>query len=290
MAATGEFRTNKVTVMNASAFPTLDLLGQHGLRLAYLILMLGARSGGHLQRLHDEVIPLDCRLPRSLFIQLKHERKRMLETGGEEQDKFFRVSPSDEVLLQEFNRARRDPHEFKPATFRKYYEDLLRAHSKNTNLPAGDLGNHGLLVRWNDGDWDDWANGKLANIPISFSITIVLQSMEVDPPEGVLLPAEVSGTFSRTTKAVFLYVHIDKSEINHLGTEALLTLPPWDCINIEDRSSCLIYQLPYPDAIELGEPNEHGAIWIDEPTLAEFLAFLAEHGLPIELTARTAAS
>jgi len=82
-----------------SKYPTLDLLERHGLRAAYVILMLGTCSWTHFQALHEAGIPEDCRLPRNLLMALKGEYRRLVESP-----RSTVLSTSD--LLDEFNRAR----------------------------------------------------------------------------------------------------------------------------------------------------------------------------------------
>lgn len=82
-----------------SKYPTLDLLERHGLRSAYVILMLGTCSWTHFQALHDAGVPEDCRLPRNLLMALKGEYRRLVEVP-----RSTVVSTAD--LLDEFNRAR----------------------------------------------------------------------------------------------------------------------------------------------------------------------------------------
>lgn len=79
----------------------LDLLQLYGLRQAYLILLLAARSGTHLQRLHDEGIDPTCRMPRHLLIDLKKDRERMFGSARRPN------AMSDEAILAEFESAAR---------------------------------------------------------------------------------------------------------------------------------------------------------------------------------------
>ncbi len=267
-----------------SEYPTLDLLDRYELRSAFVLLMLGARSGAHFQKLHDEVIPLECRFPRNLFIALKHERERMLSTGEAVRRSGSFVRPSDEVLLWEFNRARRNPHEFKSTTLRKYFESLLYEHSKRTNLQDGNIWNRGILVHWSDGEWDTGVNGTINGVPVTAAITFHLSGETVSPPSDIVVPEGFTCRVTRDKLKRRVLFHISSDQINYLKTQALLELPPWDYVNISKGNCNICYEFEQTDPVELPEPNEQDNCEIDVTKFDELLAQSTALGLPFVRT------
>lgn len=115
--------------MEQGLYPTLDLLKEHGLRSAYVLLMLGARSTSHFEKLHNEVVDLSCRLPHNLLMALCKERQRMLGIAETKPRKsgsrgtVIEHRPSDEDLAKEFVQA------CGQANLGQYYWSLLSDHS-----------------------------------------------------------------------------------------------------------------------------------------------------------------
>jgi len=113
------------------------MLDRFGMRSAYVMLMLAARSGTDFERLHG-LVPNNCQVPLQTLIGLKKERERLLRENGRVGSKKSspnRTSPSDTVVLREFDLAR-GRRESKPATLTPYYNELLARHAKRTPVEA----------------------------------------------------------------------------------------------------------------------------------------------------------
>jgi hypothetical protein len=271
-----------------SEFPMLDLLDKYGLRSAYLIMMLGARSTTHFQHLHDEVIPLECRLPRNLFIALKKERERMLDTGDQHGYRDHLIRPSKDVLLREFNRARYIHRMGGPVSFRHYFVDLLKNHWSGKVLFLGDIWNHDAVLEGDHGSWYNWVSCKLNGVPCTVSISFHLSKVEANPPEGIVLPKGYVVTKSRLTFQIFIC--FASSQINYLGVQTLLELPEWNQVDSTEESLTIHYQFELPEQFELSIPNTIKVIEITEAKLGELIALVRSLGIPLELVSRPAPS
>lgn len=271
---------------STSAFPTLDLLEVYGLRSAFMLLIFAARSGSEFQKLHDEVIPGNCRLPRSRFIDLKHERTRFL--GNEEQvvvmDQRLVPRPSHEVILREFNAARTDPmsrhRQGSRPTLLGYYESLLRHHSEKGLLLPGGLSKHeARFHRSSPGLPTEWLACTLSNVPGGLSIAIVKNIEEAPADCEVSVPTGFTAVRVRTV--MHARVKIVEADIDLESTERLLEQPPCTHLNTSSGVWYLYYELGLPTTFKGPEPSNQ-LIEVDERSADDLLAHLVAHGIDIK--------
>lgn len=114
-----------MTESNYPSLSVMELLEFHGLRAAYVIVMLGSTSWDGFVWLHDNVIPEECRLPRSHLSMLVHHYGRLMGTGRRNKRHVL-----DADLLKEFNCARHwTPNE---GTLNGFYARRLAARADAT--------------------------------------------------------------------------------------------------------------------------------------------------------------
>lgn len=256
------------------SFPVLEFLDSYDLRTAYVILMLGARSGSHFQRLCEEVVPPNCRLSRSQVINLKHERERLLSTGNHEEQTESRCHhfrPSDDVLLREFNRARSYRVGRDKASLTRYFTSLLCARSENHD-PS-----HRVPVGWDI--FSPEYQTTVRGIEFTTRFLVTEEEIEAEPPEGVELPAGTSLRRRRIwLRAVFV---IDNSKLDPTTTQELLQLPEWELVLVYPKHTMLFSYSDVTGKIEAPSDEPSGVVGHNDPALPTILSHLATLGINI---------
>lgn len=270
-------------------FPTLDMLRRYGLDSAYIILVLGAKSATHLQDLCENVVPIDCRLPRSLVIALKKERERLLGHGGPT------YGASDEFLLEAFEDARRtDSGGY--FNLLEYFGQQLDPHSRKTYYVQGDAGTYGVLIE-NEGEdlhsrerFRAHFNCTVNGVPAGISFEVRIKRIEVKSGEdGLILPQGLMAF--KTEWWIMTHLDISCENINRDTVASLLTLPRWDGLNKHGGQGnwTIVYQSKLSnELVPLGRTTEAGRPFtkmvITSSRLTQLVDYIRNHDVPFELT------
>ncbi len=276
-------------------FPTLDTLSRYGMRSAYVLLMLCARSGTDFERLHG-LVPKQCQVPRNVLIALKKERTRILRGSLQPRSEYLtrdRHSPSDTFILREFEEVRN-----KQAGLRGYYSDLLSAHSNRVELASETANKSNLFsVRFPESctlSWErDYLRCELKQLRVTIGIKMIQCINLICLCPTHKLEAEASYLPICVHWCLELSIGVTEDILDCERVLTFLKLPRFDhaCANRFGRRT-LYYQFDYSDhaeALLLPYPKEESLgmklIRIDEAKLQEILAFLTKQG--IELTPQT---